>query len=36
MANNAPHELNAAFALDRLMKGRELDEHGIGNWTYKQ
>ncbi len=36
IANNAPHELNAGFALDRLMKGRELDEHGIGNWTYKQ
>jgi methylglutamate dehydrogenase subunit A len=36
MANNAPHELSAAFALDRLMKGKELDEHGIGNWTYKQ
>ena len=36
IANNAPHELNAGFALDRLMKGKELDEHGIGNWTYKQ
>jgi methylglutamate dehydrogenase subunit A len=36
MANNAPHELSAAFALDRLMKGRELDEHGVGNWAYKQ
>jgi heterotetrameric sarcosine oxidase beta subunit len=36
MANNAPHELSADFALDRLMKGKELDEHGIGNWTYKQ
>jgi methylglutamate dehydrogenase subunit A len=36
MAHNAPHELSADFALDRLMKGRELDEHGVGNWTYKQ
>jgi heterotetrameric sarcosine oxidase beta subunit len=36
IAHNAPHELNADFALDRLMKGKELDEHGIGNWTYKQ
>jgi methylglutamate dehydrogenase subunit A len=36
MANNAAHELNADFALDRLMKGKELDEHGTGNWTYKQ
>jgi len=36
MANNAPHDLSAGFALDRLMKGKELDEHGVGNWTYKQ
>ena len=36
MANNAAHDLSAGFALDRLMKGKELDEHGVGNWTYKQ
>jgi sarcosine oxidase subunit beta len=36
IANNAPHALNAGFALDRLMVGKGLDEHGIGNWTYKQ
>ena len=23
-------------ALDRFEKGRELDEFGLGNWTYKQ
>jgi sarcosine oxidase subunit beta len=36
IANDKEHELNAGFSLDRLEKGRELDEHGIGNWTYKQ
>ena len=36
MARNEAHKLNAGFALDRLMKGKELDEHGVGNWTYKQ
>jgi glycine/D-amino acid oxidase-like deaminating enzyme len=36
IANDMEHELNAGFTLDRLEKGRELDEHGIGNWTYKQ
>jgi sarcosine oxidase subunit beta len=36
IAHNAPHDLNAGFALDRLMVGKGLDEHGIGNWTYKQ
>ena len=36
MAHDSPHDLNACFALDRLQKGNELDEHGIGNWTYKQ
>jgi sarcosine oxidase subunit beta len=36
MAHDDEHELNRCFTLDRLEKGRELDEHGIGNWTYKQ
>lgn len=36
IAHDMEHELNAGFSLDRLEKGRELDEHGIGNWTYKQ
>jgi methylglutamate dehydrogenase subunit A len=36
IATDAPHELVTGFGLDRLEKGRELDEHGIGNWTHKQ
>ena len=36
IANDSAHELNECFALDRFEKGGELDEHGIGNWTYKQ
>jgi methylglutamate dehydrogenase subunit A len=36
IATDAPHELITGFGLDRFEKGGELDEHGIGNWTYKQ
>jgi len=36
IANDEEHELNRCFSLDRFEKGRELDEFGIGNWTYKQ
>ena len=36
MAHDEEHELNRCFALDRFMKGGELDEYGLGNWTYKQ
>jgi sarcosine oxidase subunit beta len=36
IAHDEPHELNRDFALDRFEKGGELDEHGTGNWTYKQ
>ena len=36
IANDREHELNRCFALDRHEKGGELDEFGIGNWTYKQ
>ncbi len=36
IANDMPHDLISGFALDRFEKGGELDEHGIGNWTYKQ
>jgi methylglutamate dehydrogenase subunit A len=36
IANDNEHDLNRAFALDRFMKGGEMDEYGIGNWTYKQ
>jgi methylglutamate dehydrogenase subunit A len=36
IAHDQGHELNKCFSLDRFEKGGELDEHGIGNWTYKQ
>jgi len=36
IAHDEEHELNRCFSLDRFEKGRELDEFGIGNWTYKQ
>jgi methylglutamate dehydrogenase subunit A len=36
IAHNEEHELNRCFSLDRFEKGRELDEYGIGNWTYRQ
>jgi methylglutamate dehydrogenase subunit A len=36
IAHDNEHELNACFTLNRFEKGGELDEHGIGNWTYKQ
>jgi sarcosine oxidase subunit beta len=36
IANDEEHDLNRCFALDRFEKGCELDEFGIGNWTYKQ
>jgi methylglutamate dehydrogenase subunit A len=36
IANDQEHELNKCFSLDRFEKGKELDEYGIGNWTYKQ
>jgi methylglutamate dehydrogenase subunit A len=36
MAHDDEHDLNKCFGLDRFEKGKELDEHGIGNWTYKQ
>jgi methylglutamate dehydrogenase subunit A len=36
IANDDEHELNRCFTLDRFEKGLELDEHGVGNWTYKQ
>jgi sarcosine oxidase subunit beta len=36
MAHDEEHELNRCFSLDRFEKGGELDEFGIGNWTYKQ
>ena len=36
IANDNEHELNRCYSLDRFEKGGELDEHGSGNWTYKQ
>jgi len=36
IANDNEHELNRCYSLDRFEKGRELDDYGIGNWTYKQ
>jgi methylglutamate dehydrogenase subunit A len=36
IANDNEHELNRCYALERFEKGGELDDYGIGNWTYKQ
>jgi heterotetrameric sarcosine oxidase beta subunit len=36
IAKDEEHELNRAYSLDRFEKGREMDEYGHGNWTYKQ
>jgi heterotetrameric sarcosine oxidase beta subunit len=36
IAHDEEHELNRCLSLDRFKKGREMDEFGIGNWTYKQ
>ncbi len=36
IANDNEHELNRRYSLDRFEKGREMDDYGIGNWTYKQ
>jgi len=36
IANDEEHPLNRDFSLDRFWKGGELDEFGVGNWTYKQ
>ena len=36
IANDDEHDLNRCFSLDRFEKGGEMDEYGLGNWTYKQ
>lgn len=36
MAHDEEHELNRCYGLDRFETGGELDDYGIGNWTYKQ
>ena len=35
IAHDEEHPLNRDFGLDRFERGGELDEHGVGNWTYK-
>lgn len=36
IAHDEEHALNRGFSLDRFERGGELDEWGVGNWTYKQ
>jgi methylglutamate dehydrogenase subunit A len=36
IAEDAEPALSSCFRLDRFATGDELDEHGVGNWTYKQ
>ncbi len=36
IAHDEEHALNRCYRLDRFKTGHELDEFGIGNWTYKQ
>jgi methylglutamate dehydrogenase subunit A len=36
IAHDEEHALNRAYRLDRFECGDALDEHAIGNWTYRQ
>jgi sarcosine oxidase subunit beta len=36
IAHDDEHPLNRCYSLDRFERGGELDDYGIGNWTYKQ
>jgi methylglutamate dehydrogenase subunit A len=36
IAHDEEHALNRCYSLDRFARGAELDEGGVGNWTYKQ
>jgi methylglutamate dehydrogenase subunit A len=36
IAHDEEHALNRCYGIDRFAKGGELDDYGIGNWTYKQ
>lgn len=36
IAHDEEHALNRCYSLDRFERGLELDEDGVGNWTYKQ
>jgi glycine/D-amino acid oxidase-like deaminating enzyme len=36
IAKNDEHPLSSCYGLDRFELGAELDDYGIGSWTYKQ
>ena len=36
IAKDEEHALNRCYGLDRFERGGELDDHGMGNWTWKQ
>jgi methylglutamate dehydrogenase subunit A len=36
IAHDEEHALNRCYNLERFARGYELDEDGVGNWTYKQ
>jgi sarcosine oxidase subunit beta len=36
IAHDTEHALSRCYSLDRFEQGGELDEDGVGNWTYKQ
>ena len=36
IAQDKEHALSRCYSLDRFEQGDELDEEGVGNWTYKQ
>jgi sarcosine oxidase subunit beta len=36
IAHDEEHALNRCYNLERFERGEELDEDGVGNWTYKQ
>jgi methylglutamate dehydrogenase subunit A len=36
IAHDSEHPLIECYGLDRFERGAELDDYGVGNWTYKQ
>jgi heterotetrameric sarcosine oxidase beta subunit len=36
IAHDDEHPLSRCYSLDRFERGAELDDNGVGNWTYKQ
>jgi methylglutamate dehydrogenase subunit A len=36
IAQDDEHPLNRCYRLDRFERGAELDDYGVGNWTYRQ